>query len=139
MTSQSKAIGTATRPVTTVYVGMDVHKDSVMVAVLPVTAPEPTSVDRLPNDLVVLRRRFARLARNGVQVTACYEASGAGYVLQRAITAWGHECIVVAPSMTPTQIAVVATARELVGFLWATMRDLATVAPRPIVSAGGTN
>lgn len=85
----------------TVYVGMDVHKDSVMVAVLPATAAQPTSVDRLPNDLAVLRRLFARLARNGADVAACYEASGAGYVLQRAIVEWGYDCIVVAPSMTP--------------------------------------
>ena len=85
----------------TVYVGMDVHKDSVMVAVLPAAAPQPIAVDRLPNDGAVLRRFLARLARDGTIVRACYEASGAGYVLQRAIEAWGHTCIVVAPSMTP--------------------------------------
>ena len=32
------------------YVGMDVHKDTVMVAVLPEGAPEPTMVKRLPNE-----------------------------------------------------------------------------------------
>jgi hypothetical protein len=34
---------------------MDVHKDSVMVAVLPDHALQPIAVDRLPNDLQVLR------------------------------------------------------------------------------------
>jgi transposase len=85
----------------TVYVGMDVHKDSVMVAVLPEQAPQPIVVDRLPNDLQVLRRFFARLVRDGAVVQACYEASGAGYVLQRALAEWGYVCVVIAPSMTP--------------------------------------
>jgi transposase len=80
---------------------MDVHKDSIMLAVLPADAPQPTTVDRLPNDLTVLRRVFARLTREGAVVRACYEASGAGYVLHRALAEWGHACIVVAPSMTP--------------------------------------
>jgi len=80
---------------------MDVHKDSVMMAVLPAAAAQPTAVDRLPNELAVLRRFFARLTRDGSVVQACYEASGAGYVLQRALAEWGHACIVVAPSMTP--------------------------------------
>lgn len=98
MSSESK---TSSTTVSTVYVGMDVHKDSVMVAVLPAAAPQPIAVDRLPNDSAVLRRFFTRLAREGTTVRACYEASGAGYVLQRAIEEWGHTCIVVAPSMTP--------------------------------------
>ena len=64
----------------TIYVGMDVHKDSVMVAVLPDEAPQPIAVDRLRNELGVLRRFLARLARQGAIIRACYEASGAGYV-----------------------------------------------------------
>ena len=34
---------------------------------------------------------------------ACYEASGAGYVLHRAFTSWGVHCDVIAPSMIPTK------------------------------------
>lgn len=58
---------------------MDVHKDSVMVAVLPESSREPTVVKRLPNEARKLRRFFDRTARPGV-IQACYEASGAGYV-----------------------------------------------------------
>lgn len=83
-----------------IYVAMDVHKDSVMVAVLPEGVTEPTVVKRLPNDAHKLRKFFDRLARDGA-VQACYEASGAGYVLQRALRAWGHACEVVAPSLIP--------------------------------------
>lgn len=59
------------------YVGMDVHKDTVMVAVLPEGAPEPTVVKRLPNKAAKIRRWLARMSRQG-EVWACYEASGAG-------------------------------------------------------------
>jgi len=101
MSNATRKSASGARPASTVYVGMDVHKDSVMVAVLPEQASQPIAVDRLPNDLAVLRRFFARLVRDGAQVQACYEASGAGYVLQRALSEWGHACVVIAPSMTP--------------------------------------
>ena len=59
------------------YVGMDVHKDTVMVALLPAEAPEPTVVKRLPNEASKIRRWLGRISREG-EVRACYEASGAG-------------------------------------------------------------
>ena len=68
-------------------VGLDVHKDSVTIAVLRNRDPEPMRVDRLPNDHNKLRRYFERLAAEE-SVRACYEASGAGYVLQRALADW---------------------------------------------------
>ena len=85
---------------TKVYVGMDVHKDSVMIAVLPEGVREPTLVKRLSHDPRGLRRLLDRLAREH-EVRACYEASGAGYVLERKIRSWGHECEIVAPSLIP--------------------------------------
>ena len=83
-----------------VYVGMDVHKDSVMIAVLPAGVAEPTLVKRLSHDPRGIRRMLDRLAREH-EVRACYEASGAGYVLERMIRRWGHECEIVAPSLIP--------------------------------------
>lgn len=83
-----------------VYVGMDVHKDTVTIAVLPEAAREPTLVMRMSHDPRGLRRMLGRLAREH-EVRACYEASGAGYVLERKIRAWGHECEIVAPSLIP--------------------------------------
>ena len=85
---------------TKVYVGMDVHKDSVMVAVLPEGVRGPTVVKRLSHDPRGLRRLLDRLARRH-EVRACYEASGAGYVLERMIRGWGHACEIVAPSLIP--------------------------------------
>ena len=91
------------RPIITL--GMDVHKDSITVAVLPAHAPAPTRLDRLPNDLVKVRRYCDRLAEQG-ELRACYEASGAGYVLHRAMHEWGYACDVIAPSLIPTKPGV---------------------------------
>ena len=85
-----------------IYLGLDVHQDSITIAVLPAGAPAPTRVERLPNDLAKLRRFCERLAAQG-DVRACYEASGAGYVLHRAMREWGYPCDVIAPSLIPTK------------------------------------
>lgn len=82
------------------FCGMDVHKDTVVVAVLPEAAAEPTKVVRLINDDRKLKRFFRRLT-DDAEIRACYEASGAGYVLQRRMSDWGYACEVVAPSLTP--------------------------------------
>ena len=83
-----------------VYVGMDVHKDSVMAAVLAEDGAAPTVVKRLPNEERKLKRFLDRRGRDGT-VRCCYEASGAGYVLERAIRSWRHGCEIVAPSLIP--------------------------------------
>jgi hypothetical protein len=62
-----------------IYLGLDIHKDSLTIAVLPSDAIAPTRVERLPNDLAKLRRFCERLRSQG-EVHACYAASGAGYV-----------------------------------------------------------
>ena len=85
-----------------IYFGLDVHKDSITVAVLPADAAAPTRVDRLPNDLPKLKRHCARVAAEGA-LRICYEASGAGFVLHRALRAWGYHCDVIAPSLIPTK------------------------------------
>lgn len=71
-----------------------------MIAVLPEGEREPTLVKRLSHDMQGLRRLLDRLARD-YEVCACYEASGAGYVLERMIRTWGHSCEIVAPSLIP--------------------------------------
>lgn len=82
------------------WVGLDVHKDSVTAAVFRNRDPEPMQVERLPNDHKRIRRYFERLSAAG-SPRVCYEASGAGYVLQRALTDWGVACELAAPSLIP--------------------------------------
>jgi len=88
-----------------IYLGMDVHKESITIAVLPAVAKGPTRLDRLPNDLPKLKRWLDRVAREG-ELRACYEASGAGYVLHRALHDWGYGCEVIAPSLIPKRPGV---------------------------------
>jgi len=88
-----------------IYLGLDVHKDSITVAVLPEGAKTPTRIERLPSELPKLKRYLERVARGG-ELRACYEASGAGYVLQRAMREWGHACEVIAPSLVPQRAGV---------------------------------
>ena len=64
-----------------IYLGMDVHKDSITIAVLPMTAKNPTRLERLPNDLPKLKRFLDRTARDG-ELRVCYEAEYRRYKQQ---------------------------------------------------------
>ena len=86
--------------IATIWVGMDVHQASVTAAILHGDSPEPEVV-RLPGDLNATRRLFRRLAKRGAP-RACYEASGAGFVLQRTLEHDGFHCEVIAPSLIPS-------------------------------------
>ena len=83
-----------------IFIGMDVHQDSVTLAVFEGASKEPAIVQKLPNDLRKLRRFFDRWAERGL-ISTCYEASGAGYILYRELTEWGYATEIIAPSMTP--------------------------------------
>jgi transposase len=82
-----------------IYVGLDVHAKSITAAILYGDSPD-AEVINLSYDLMKLRRLFRRLSEKG-QVRACYEASGAGFVLQRSLTQNGFHCDVIAPSLIP--------------------------------------
>ena len=48
-----------------IYLGLDVHKETVTIAVLPADASAPTRIDTYPNDFAKLRRVFERHAKDG--------------------------------------------------------------------------
>jgi transposase len=83
----------------TIYVGLDVHASSITAAILPQQDQTAEVID-LSSDLMKVRRLFRRLANKG-PVRACYEASGAGFVLQRVLARDGFHCEVIAPSLIP--------------------------------------
>ncbi len=84
------------------FCGMDVHKESITIAVFDADGQDPIQVQRLPNENRRVRRFLERVAKRG-EVRACYEASGAGYVLQRQLLQWGFACEVIAPSLIPVR------------------------------------
>ena len=84
------------------YVGLDVHKDTIAVAAAELgKRGEVREYGKIANTPVALRTLVAKLTRGGNTLRFCYEAGPCGYGIQRQLTAAGHECVVVAPSLIP--------------------------------------
>lgn len=86
----------------TTYVGLDVHKATVMVARLSPGSRSPETWE-VPNEPRAIRRLSSKLIRESKPdpVSCCYEAGGCGYALQRQLRKDGVACEVVAPSLVP--------------------------------------
>jgi transposase len=88
---------------TTIWVGLDVHKESISVAVLEGTGAQGRPVVTIPNDPAQVRKLFARLKKEG-EVHACYEAGSCGYEVYRQLATMGIGCDVVAPGLIPVRV-----------------------------------
>lgn len=82
------------------YVGIDVHKDSVSIVMLPKEGNNPILERRLENDSLKVKKFFVKWSESH-EMRCCYEASGCGYVLHRWLKDIGVACEVVAPSLIP--------------------------------------
>jgi transposase len=87
------------KEVTTRYVGMDVHKATITIAIADDGA-SPVVVGTIANDPGAVRKLVSQLKRGGKLVTA-YEAGPTGYGLHRQLVELGVECVVVAPALIP--------------------------------------
>lgn len=85
------------------YIGLDVHKDSIAVAVAAPGRDEPAYRGEIANEPRKLQKWLARLSAEfeGLLLLFCYEAGPCGYGLYRQLMAAGHDCQVVAPSLIP--------------------------------------
>src|SRR5947208_13689293 len=84
------------------YVGLDVHKESIVVAVaVGGLRGEVREYGRIANTAGALDRLMRKLGGEGVGLRFCYEAGPCGYGIQRHLSAHGHDCVVVAPSLIP--------------------------------------
>src|SRR5262252_9031788 len=84
------------------YVGLDVHKDGIVVAVAEGgLRGEVRDYGRIANTPAALQRLVRKLSQEGVALKFCYEAGPCGYGIQRRLSTQGHECVVVAPSLIP--------------------------------------
>ena len=84
------------------YVGLDVHKDGIVVAVAEGgLRGEVRDYGRIANTPAAMRRLAGKLDRERVTLRFCYEAGPCGYGIQRQLSAHGHECVVAAPSLIP--------------------------------------
>ena len=83
------------------YVGLDVHKDTIAVAVARPGRADPEWHGTIANRRSALRRVIDRLAPKGETLNFCYEAGPCGYGVYRELIEWGHHCDVVAPGLVP--------------------------------------
>lgn len=84
------------------YLGMDVHKDSIALAIAP-SSGEVRFYGTLGGKLADLDRAIKKLQKAAphAELRFCYEAGPTGYALYRHLKKRGWVCLVVAPSLTP--------------------------------------
>jgi len=82
------------------YVGLDVHKATVSIAVADAQAGEVRDVSTVANDLHAIRTVLRKLGGPGA-LRVVYEAGPTGYGLYRWLVAEGYAAQVIAPSLIP--------------------------------------
>lgn len=87
---------------TTLFVGLDVHKESISVAYAASGVPEPPQfVGPIGTRKCDIDKLIRRLHAKAPRLVFAYEAGPCGYVLHRYLTSKGFDCHVVAPSLMP--------------------------------------
>ncbi len=100
-----------------VYVGLDVHKDTIAVAAA--QAGERTAarlIGQIAHDVPKLLKALAKLGQP-TEVHVVYEAGPTDYRLQLAQAAKGYRCKVIAPSLIPSAPASGGAPRKLMPYL----------------------
>lgn len=83
----------------TIFVGLDVHKDSIAAAVAEGNSKVRFLgvIPNLPQALMKVMRKLGPFTR----LQVCYEAGPCGFVIYHQLTRLGIDCVVVAPSLVP--------------------------------------
>ena len=90
----------------TVYVGLDVHKETIAVAVARAGRGEPEYHGEVRHTAQGIAKLLKQLSPQGEVLDVCYEAGPCGYGLYRELVGRGHRCTVVAPALIPRQAGV---------------------------------
>ncbi|CAM3782213.1 Mobile element protein [Alicyclobacillus pomorum] len=85
----------------TKFVGLDVSKEKIAVAVADEGRGEPRFIGMFPHTVEAVRNLVRQLDGEGVKLEFCYEAGPTGYGLYRLLHAMDVSCTVVAPSLIP--------------------------------------
>ena len=82
------------------FVGMDVHRDSISVAVADSEGGQTRFVGEIASTPQAVRDLVNRLGGDGSRLSLCYEAGPSGYALYRMLSERGEECAIVVPVLT---------------------------------------
>jgi transposase len=86
----------------TVFVGLDVHLDSIYIAIAESGRDgEVRSMGSVANRPETIRKSFGKLQAKYKHIYACYEAGPCGYGLYWQLTGMNINCEVIAPSLIP--------------------------------------
>ncbi|HKW30429.1 MAG TPA: transposase, partial [Verrucomicrobiae bacterium] len=88
------------------YIGLDVHKDSITIAIAPAGRQNEIRVfGTITHDLHALEKALARIrkAHPGSPLEVAYEAGPCGFGLARRLKQLDVPCLVAAPSLIPKQ------------------------------------
>jgi transposase len=110
---ESQSVRHHARPATTavtihgpsLFLGLDVHTDSIAVSLAPADSTEVRRyglIGGTHEDVLRLAKKL-QAAHPDTALRFCYEAGPHGYPLCRGLRAHGYECILVAPSRIPRQ------------------------------------
>jgi len=92
---------------TTMFIGLDVHKEFISVAYVPDDhGAEVTYVGPIGTRQEDIDKLIRRLKTKGSRLIFAYEAGPSGYGLYRYLRKKGHPCLVVAPSLIPKKPGV---------------------------------
>jgi transposase len=85
------------------YVGLDVHKESIVVATAPEGDTEAQLYGKIGGTLDALDKLVKKLIKPDLELRFVYEAGPCGYVIYRHLKKLGYFCEVIAPSLIPTK------------------------------------
>lgn len=89
------------------YLGLDVHKNSIVVAVAKADGSDPFSYRKWGGSNLSAERGLVKqlksLGLEKEEISIVYEAGSSGFVLARRLLQLGCECIIVGPSEIPTK------------------------------------
>ncbi|MDC7223806.1 MAG: IS110 family transposase [Spirochaetales bacterium] len=83
------------------YVGMDVHKETIAIAVFRDQNNKPEFEKEIRNTPGNVKKIFQRLQEKDFQIITCYEAGPTGFTLYRQLEKMNITCYVIAPSLIP--------------------------------------
>jgi len=90
-------------PIYGAYIGLDVHKDTISIAIAAPGRGQPQYRGEIANSPKAVAKLVEKLNKEfeGELLLLCYEAGPCGYVLYRQLMKLGHDCQVIAPSLIP--------------------------------------